>query len=154
MVKASALWHFDFPLIKIAEQQRDRDGKKSCWKLSLFVKKCQNSDMICFRVRAKNPKRVLGEVCFRGIGNKQLKRYISARAKENSKHVKPKLLWMDFFDSKCFQYGVNHCKTTFISCLCLSKEGWDTKLPRLVCSVQASEPSGEMRSSQTRKGHT
>lgn len=67
-----------------------------------------------------------------------MKRYISAKERENSKHVKPKLLWMDFFDSKCFQYGVNHCKTTFISCLCLSKEGWDTKLSRLVCSAQDS----------------
>lgn len=47
---------------------------------------------------------------------------------------------MDFFESKCFQYGVNHCKTTFISCLCLSREGWDTKLSRLVCSVQIQRP--------------
>jgi len=73
--------------------------------------------------------------CVLEVGNSQMKRYISAEARENSKHVKPKLLWMDFFESKCFQYGVNHCKTTFISCLCLSKEGWDTKLSRLVCSV-------------------
>lgn len=80
--------------------------------------------------------------CVIEVGNNQMKRYISARARENSKHVKPKLLWMDFFDSKCFQYGVNHCKTTFISCLCLSKEGWDTKLSRHVCSVQDSEQKG------------
>lgn len=80
--------------------------------------------------------------CALEVGNSQMKRYISAKARENSKHVKPKLLWMDFFESKCFQYGVNHCKTTFISCLCLSKEGWDTKLSRLVCSVQNSVQRG------------
>lgn len=80
--------------------------------------------------------------CVSEVGNSPMKRYISAKARENSKHVKPKLLSMDFFDSKCFQYGVNHCKTTFISCLCLSKEGWDTKLSRLVCSVQDSVQRG------------
>lgn len=54
---------------------------------------------------------------------------------------------MDFFDNKCFQYGVNHCKTTFISCLCLSKEGWDTKLSRLVCSVQDRVGEGDVLTS-------
>lgn len=87
--------------------------------------------------------------CTWDVGNNQMKRYISAKARENSKHVKPKLPWMDFFDNKCFQYGVNHCKTTFISCLCLSKGGMRYKAVQTCLQRAGWCTEREMRSSQT-----